>query len=282
MSAGRLVRIFERGEWTAATAAGGRVQRLRAHAARTARPCKQQTRMSIVQTACTTRAALDAARIGTVAGLLVALALMVGFFSWQSEYFLTADTFITIANHIPDRRGDGGGHDLRADHRGHRPVGGLGDGAGRGRGRRRDAAVALAAAARHAARRCCGGAGRRRDQRRGDGGVADSVVHRHAGHAGDGARRGLRRHRLAHAVHRRRDRLARQADRARPVAGVLHRDRDRRGGAGRADAHGVRPLPDRHRHQRGSDAAGGRRSAAATRSSCSRSPGCWPGSAACS
>jgi ribose transport system permease protein len=48
----------------------------------------------------TTRAALTSA-VGTVAGLLVALALMVGFFSWQSEYFFTADTFITIANDIP-------------------------------------------------------------------------------------------------------------------------------------------------------------------------------------
>jgi ribose transport system permease protein len=48
----------------------------------------------------TTRAALTSA-IGTVAGLLVALALMVGFFSWQSEYFFTTDTFITIANDIP-------------------------------------------------------------------------------------------------------------------------------------------------------------------------------------
>ena len=48
----------------------------------------------------TTRAALTSA-IGTVAGLLAALALMVGFFSWQSEYFFTADTFVTIANDIP-------------------------------------------------------------------------------------------------------------------------------------------------------------------------------------
>ena len=48
----------------------------------------------------TTRAALASA-IGTVAGLLAALALMVGFFSWQSEYFFTADTFVTIANDIP-------------------------------------------------------------------------------------------------------------------------------------------------------------------------------------
>jgi ribose transport system permease protein len=39
--------------------------------------------------------------LGTVAGLLVALALMVGFFSWQSQYFFTTDTFITIANDIP-------------------------------------------------------------------------------------------------------------------------------------------------------------------------------------
>jgi len=48
----------------------------------------------------TTRAALTSA-IGTVAGLMAALALMIGFFSWQSEYFFTADTFITIANDIP-------------------------------------------------------------------------------------------------------------------------------------------------------------------------------------
>jgi len=48
----------------------------------------------------TARAALAGA-IGTVAGLLAALALMVGFFSWQSEYFFTADTFVTIANDIP-------------------------------------------------------------------------------------------------------------------------------------------------------------------------------------
>ena len=48
----------------------------------------------------TTRAALTSA-LGTVAGLLVALALMIGFFSWQSEYFFTADTFVTIANDIP-------------------------------------------------------------------------------------------------------------------------------------------------------------------------------------
>jgi ribose transport system permease protein len=48
----------------------------------------------------TTRAALTSA-IGTVAGLLAALVLMVGFFSWQSQYFFTADTFITIANDIP-------------------------------------------------------------------------------------------------------------------------------------------------------------------------------------
>src|ERR1700733_16249053 len=47
-----------------------------------------------------TRSALTSA-IGTVAGLLVALALMVGFFSWQSEYFFTGDTFVTIANDIP-------------------------------------------------------------------------------------------------------------------------------------------------------------------------------------
>ena len=47
-----------------------------------------------------TRSAVQSA-IGTVAGLLVALALMVGFFSWQSQYFFTADTFVTIANDIP-------------------------------------------------------------------------------------------------------------------------------------------------------------------------------------
>jgi len=48
----------------------------------------------------TTRAAFTSA-LGTVAGLLVALALMVGFFSWQSQYFFTTDTFVTIANDIP-------------------------------------------------------------------------------------------------------------------------------------------------------------------------------------
>jgi ribose transport system permease protein len=48
----------------------------------------------------TTRAAFTSA-IGTVAGLLVALALMIGLFSWQSEYFFTSDTFVTIANDIP-------------------------------------------------------------------------------------------------------------------------------------------------------------------------------------
>ena len=42
-----------------------------------------------------------ASAIGTVAGLAAALALMVGFFSWQSQYFFTADTFVTIANDIP-------------------------------------------------------------------------------------------------------------------------------------------------------------------------------------
>jgi len=47
-----------------------------------------------------TRSAVTGA-IGTVAGLLVALALMIGFFSWQSEYFFTTDTFVTIANDIP-------------------------------------------------------------------------------------------------------------------------------------------------------------------------------------
>ena len=47
-----------------------------------------------------TRSAVTSA-IGTVAGLLVALALMVGFFSWQSQYFFTSDTFVTIANDIP-------------------------------------------------------------------------------------------------------------------------------------------------------------------------------------
>jgi ribose transport system permease protein len=42
-----------------------------------------------------------AGAVGTVAGLLVALALMIGFFSWRSEYFFTLDTFVTIANDIP-------------------------------------------------------------------------------------------------------------------------------------------------------------------------------------
>jgi len=48
----------------------------------------------------TPRGALASA-LGTVAGLVVALALMVAFFGWQSQYFLTADTFVTIANDIP-------------------------------------------------------------------------------------------------------------------------------------------------------------------------------------
>ncbi len=42
-----------------------------------------------------------ASALGTVAGLLVALALMVGLFSWKSQYFFTGDTFVTIANDIP-------------------------------------------------------------------------------------------------------------------------------------------------------------------------------------
>src|SRR6202000_2346097 len=78
------------------TAAGGRVQRLRG---RRKTSLARTSRMSSSRPV-TTRAALTSA-LGTVAGLLVALALMVGFFSWQSEYFFTADTFITIANDIP-------------------------------------------------------------------------------------------------------------------------------------------------------------------------------------
>ena len=39
--------------------------------------------------------------LGTVVGLLVALALMVALFSSLSQYFFTGDTFVTIANDIP-------------------------------------------------------------------------------------------------------------------------------------------------------------------------------------
>jgi ribose transport system permease protein len=48
----------------------------------------------------TRRSALTNA-LGTFAGLLVALALMVALFSALSEYFFTSDTFVTIANDIP-------------------------------------------------------------------------------------------------------------------------------------------------------------------------------------
>lgn len=41
------------------------------------------------------------AALGTVAGLLAALVLMVGLFSGLSQYFLSVDTFLTIANDIP-------------------------------------------------------------------------------------------------------------------------------------------------------------------------------------
>jgi ribose transport system permease protein len=46
------------------------------------------------------RSALTSA-LGTFAGLLVALALMVALFSALSQYFFTSDTFVTIANDIP-------------------------------------------------------------------------------------------------------------------------------------------------------------------------------------
>jgi ribose transport system permease protein len=39
--------------------------------------------------------------LGNYAGLLAALVLMILLFSWKSEYFLTANTFLTIANDIP-------------------------------------------------------------------------------------------------------------------------------------------------------------------------------------
>jgi ribose transport system permease protein len=39
--------------------------------------------------------------LGTYAGLMVALALMVALFSSLSQYFFTGDTFVTIANDIP-------------------------------------------------------------------------------------------------------------------------------------------------------------------------------------
>src|SRR3954466_7312845 len=47
-----------------------------------------------------TRSALGSA-LGTYAGLVVALALMVALFSSLSQYFFTSDTFVTIANDIP-------------------------------------------------------------------------------------------------------------------------------------------------------------------------------------
>jgi len=48
----------------------------------------------------TRRSALTNA-LGTFAGLLIALALMVALFSALSQYFFTSDTFVTIANDIP-------------------------------------------------------------------------------------------------------------------------------------------------------------------------------------
>ena len=48
----------------------------------------------------TRRSALKHA-LGTFAGLLLALALMVALFSSLSEYFFSVDTFVTIANDIP-------------------------------------------------------------------------------------------------------------------------------------------------------------------------------------
>jgi len=39
--------------------------------------------------------------LGNYAGLLAALVLMVLFFGWKSQYFFTANTFLTIANDIP-------------------------------------------------------------------------------------------------------------------------------------------------------------------------------------
>ncbi len=50
--------------------------------------------------AATLRASATSA-VATVAGLLVALMLMIGLFSALSTYFFTGDTFVTIANDIP-------------------------------------------------------------------------------------------------------------------------------------------------------------------------------------
>ena len=56
------------------------------------------------QTSSPTRRAAFTSALGTVAGLVVALALMVGFFSWQSQYFFTADTFVTKACPVANGR----------------------------------------------------------------------------------------------------------------------------------------------------------------------------------
>ena len=40
-------------------------------------------------------------QLGTYLGLLAVLAGMVGLFSWLSEFFWSAETFVTIANEIP-------------------------------------------------------------------------------------------------------------------------------------------------------------------------------------
>ena len=223
MSAGQARAHLRARRVDGAAAAGGRVQRLRR---------RRETRLTrtdpheLVRNPSPPAAALTSA-IGTVAGLLVALALMIGFFSWQSEYFFTADTFITIANDIPAVAVTAVGMTFVLI------IAGIDLSVG--------STMALAAAVAGIAMlqwhwsllpatllAMAVGVVRGRDQRRGDGGLAAAVVHRHAGHAGDGARRGLPRHRLAHAVHRRRDRLAGQAGGGRAVAGVLHRDRDRR------------------------------------------------------
>eukprot|EP01030_Chromulinospumella_sphaerica_P002345 gene2345-2297_t len=80
MSAGRLVAVFERGEWSeqsllaaAFSEPGGR----------------------------TSTTPSTSSPLGTYLGLLAVLAGMVALFSSLSEYFWSAETFITIANEIP-------------------------------------------------------------------------------------------------------------------------------------------------------------------------------------
>ena len=137
MSAGRLVAVFERGQWTqhllleAAFSAYAATERPPAPAAATTstialrtscvdlsagrapgRPKPARSPLGgrsavpgaggapLTDLPLTRRSALANA-LGTFAGLLVALALMVGLFSALSQYFFTSDTFVTIANDIP-------------------------------------------------------------------------------------------------------------------------------------------------------------------------------------